>query len=248
MMKATLQTRYSFTAQFIAGAKVFSIKAAEIERLSAPSSRDITEHRAAVVAAVMQASASLESEFSEVVEHGPGHQLGTGRIDTEAAAFLHPFRDLLERQSGILERWDLLLQLLRRPPVPKGVQPHQDASLLVGLRNELTHYKSRWEGETKRKNLVGELRARRFAPPPSPFFPPGQVNFFPHHVLGAACAKWACQTAAAYIDRVYMQLGIPSVLDGHRQGAAELRSLIPRALRARPLSRRTRSSASRIPG
>lgn len=127
MMKATLQTRYSFTAQFIAGAKVFSIKAAEIERLSAPSSRDITEHRAAVVAAVMQASASLESEFSEVVSTAQGHQLGTGRIDTEAAAFLHPFRDLLERRAEYWSGGTCCFSCSAGHRFPKGVQPHRDA-------------------------------------------------------------------------------------------------------------------------
>ena len=66
--------RYSFTNQFLRGAALFARRAREIEEGGPSTVAESlqTEHRACVVAAVMQAVAALEAEIWEITSHGPG--------------------------------------------------------------------------------------------------------------------------------------------------------------------------------
>lgn len=220
----TAKVRYSFTAQFVGGAVLLARRAQQIEGMAKPDGLMRAEHRASVVAAIMQASASLEAELAEVLQYGPGHQLGSKGIDKDALKFLQLIGDAIDRYPGVIERWELLLHVLRRPAMEKGKRPCQEARLLVGLRNELVHYRSNWEGTTTKRALLGGLRAKRFARPP---FVEGNANDFPHTILGAECAMWACRTAAHFLDEVCAKLGVPSVLDPWRSPGADLAAVIP---------------------
>lgn len=222
---ATVTTRYSFTAQFIAGSVLLARRAAEIETEAAPSPERTCEHRAFVVGAILQSSAALEDEVGEIVQHGPGHHLGSNEIDHAAHAFVSPLAEIIDRQPGVLARYDLLLHLLRRPPLERDRQPYQDADLLVSLRNELVHYRSRDGGAMKTGALLRALKSKNFAPPP--FVNPA-TNFFPRRLLGAACATWACEIAVRFIDYAYELIGKPSVLDGQRAAGADYQHIIPK--------------------
>jgi hypothetical protein len=63
-----------------------------------------------------------------------------------------------------------------------------------------------------REKLFKSLRHLRH---PKPQFVQGNVNFFPHECLSAACAKWAGETAVAFLNAFYNRLGIKSVLEPH---------------------------------
>jgi hypothetical protein len=219
-----MTTRYSFTAAYIAGAVLFARRARSIEANDASSVEERTEHRAAVAASVMQSSAALECETAEISMHGPGHQLGSNRIDHAAKEFLEPIAGVIDGES-VLDRYDLILHLLRKPSMDRSRAPHQDADLLIGLRNDLVHYKSHWDGLTGRKSLLNRLAAKKFAPPP--WFAEAAVNFYPHRVLSASCADWAAASAARFLDHFYGLLGVPSILDGHRVPGADYRTIIP---------------------
>jgi|ERR1017187_1287235 hypothetical protein len=91
----------------------------------------------------------------------------------------------------------------------------ENASLLVKLRNEIVHYKSRWGVELERARLVGALEAKRHRRPP--FMPATGMNFFPHHCLSADCAAWAVESSAALIDVFYEHLGVASPLAAYAE-------------------------------
>ncbi len=59
----TATTRYSFSAQFLRGAAIFARRAHEIEELETTSEDEQAEHRAFVVGAITQATASLETKY-----------------------------------------------------------------------------------------------------------------------------------------------------------------------------------------
>jgi hypothetical protein len=228
---ARVHTRYSFTAQFVGGAALLQRRAAEIEGLAAPAPLAQVEHRALVVSIMMQAGAALGTELEEILRHGPGHHLGSNGIDHAALAILSPVADLISRSQGVLDKYEIVLALLHKSPLKKGEAIYQNASLLVDLRNELEHYESKWEGKTKRATLLKTLQQKKFAPPP--FVNPA-ANFFPHKALSAACARWAVETSAAFIDHAYDLLGVPSMLDAHRRSDAESASIIPARRTPRP--------------
>jgi hypothetical protein len=209
--QATADTRYSFTAQFLRGGAIFARRAHEIEA-SANSSDDLqSEYRACVVGAVTQTAAALESEISEVLVHGPGHHLGSNGVNATARDFLSPMADVVDGERT-LRRYELVLHLLHMPPFDRGAHPYQVADLLIGLRNELIHYKSKWGEQMDRAKLFSRLEELRFE---KPAFISPHTNFFPHRCLSASLASWSVKTAVDFINAFYSNLSVASPLTAH---------------------------------
>jgi hypothetical protein len=212
--KIDVDVRFSFTWAFVAGAFQLAKRAQLIEATNAEELTEALkrEHRAYVVGAVMQATAALEAEISDVVSHGPGHHLGDEHVDSLSRSFLKPLVDVIDRQPA-LERYELVLHLLKRPSLDRGQEPWASTSVLLKLRNEIVHYKSRWESELMGKKFWNTVRNLRLQPPP---FVDANSLYFPHQCLSAACAAWSARCALNFIDAFYERLGIDSPLDPHR--------------------------------
>jgi len=209
-----MDTRYAFTGQFLEAAILFVRRARAIENeASAEIAEDVRcEHRGLITTAIMQCAAALETEAHEICAYGPGSHLGSNGIDQAAQAFLAPLARVIDDQDT-LSRYKLLLYLLRKPEIPRGAEPYQSAALVVRLRNELIHYKSRWGAEMTSAKLFAALEGRGHRPPP---FTVGNMNFFPHRCLSADCGEWAVVSCVAFLDAVYTNLGIPSRFDSYR--------------------------------
>jgi len=212
-MQATADVRYSFTAQFLRGAAIFSRSGHAIEAITnfSITEESMAEHRAYVVGAIVQSAAALESEISEVVMHGPGHHLGSNGLDTPARDFLSPMADVIDGEQT-LRRYELVLHLLRKPQFDRGADPYQSADLLIKLRNELIHYKSKWGSSMNDKRLFERLEKLGFD---KPAFVSALTNFFPHRCLNASLASWTVTTGVAFINAFYRELGIVSPLTPH---------------------------------
>ncbi len=210
---AEADARYSFTAQFLCASAIFARRCAEIERAHPdnPDEPTRTEHRGLVTASIMQCAAAVEAESAELTMHGPGSHLGSDRMDTKARDFLAPLAEFIDRQNA-LTRYKIILHILSKPPLAEDKQPWQDMAVLVDLRNELIHYKSKWGKEMDRKKLFTTLKHLRLAKPP---FVNPNANFFPHQFLGAACAAWAVTTAVTFLNEFYDRLGIESPLKAY---------------------------------
>jgi len=206
--------RSSLTAQFLMAAAMQARAAAGVESHAASQVTDDEKiaHRGYVVGAIMQATAALECEIWEVMVYGPGHHLGSNGIDFAARDVLAPIAEAIDGES-VLERYRLVLHLLKKEGLDAGLQPWQDASLVVRLRNELVHYKSRWGKELERSGLLRALQDKKHPEPP---FVEGAANFFPHGCLSAACASWAAQSCIAFLDAFYTNLGFAGRLDPYR--------------------------------
>lgn len=209
-----MDVRSSLTAQFLMAAAMQARAAAEIE--SRPEATvtedDKVAHRGFVIGAIMQATAALECEVWEVMVYGPGHHLGSNGIDSEARDFLSPVAEVVDGE-GVLERYRVVLHLLRKKAMDRGAPPWQDATLVVRLRNELVHYKSRWGEELSRSKFLRTLQEKGHPKPP---FVKGSANFFPYECLSAACASWSARSCVAFLDAFYANLGFASRLDPYR--------------------------------
>jgi hypothetical protein len=113
---------------------------------------------------------------------------------------------------GVCLPYKVILHLLNRPPLVEGEQPSQDMAVLVKLRNELIHYKSKWGKALDRQKFFLGLKQRRLARPP---FVSAHCNFFPHQLLGAAYAAWSVRTAVAFLNGFYDRIGIESRLKAY---------------------------------
>jgi hypothetical protein len=210
-----MEVRYSFTAQFIRGGAIFANHAHNIEGNSLTKSDEASEaeHRSYVVSTVIQCAAALESEVAEILLHGPGHHLGSNGLDVSARDFLQPLAELID-QEPTLHRYELILHLLRRPALNRGGSPFQSADLLIKLRNELVHYKSKWQEEMERQKLFARLKQLRFQKPP---FITEDTSFFPHKCLSASLASWSVNTAVAFITEFYVRLGIENPIKDYAE-------------------------------
>jgi hypothetical protein len=206
--------RYSFTGQFLEAATLFAQRARLIEgKPDAELSEELrAEHRGLVSAAVMQCAAALETEAGEICVYGPGSHLGSNGTNHLAQQFLSPLADIIDHQET-LRRFELILHLLRLPAIEKGSEPYRSAALVVRLRNETTHYKSKWGQDMESSKLFASLKSLGHNPPP--FISP-KTNFFPHQCLSADCAAWAVNSTVAFLDAVYDKLGVPSRFETFR--------------------------------
>jgi hypothetical protein len=134
--RAILSVRYSFTAQYLTSSATFAKRSAQIEQANPQVADDATqtEHRGLVAAAIMQCVAAVEAESAELTMYGPGHHLGSNGTDANARDFLEPLATFIDDQSA-LDRYDVILRLLRKQPLVRGQQPWQDMEVLVRLRN-----------------------------------------------------------------------------------------------------------------
>jgi hypothetical protein len=210
--RATADTRYSFTAQFLCSSAIFARRCAKIEAGVEPDEQTRTEHRGLVTAAIMQATAAVEAESAEVLSHGPGHHLGSNGVDIASRDFLAPLAEMIDRQQEPLERYQGILHLLHKAPLDRGEQPWQDMAILIKLRNQLTHYKSQWGQQMEGKDLFKSLQKLRLKKPP---FIPTNTNFFPHQCLSAGCAAWSVRTAVKFINVFYERLEVRSPLTAY---------------------------------
>lgn len=136
----------------------------------------------------MQSTAALGAEIHEICVFGPGAYLGTNSVDIAARELLNPLAKLIDKQR-VLERFDLVLHLLRLPSIEKGQPLFQNVATLVEVRNALTHYKSHWtEDDAANQSLSNKLRFLKNHRPP---FVSSGAKFFPDQCLSAECAGWA---------------------------------------------------------
>ncbi|MBA4382327.1 MAG: hypothetical protein C0406_07150 [Sideroxydans sp.] len=212
---ASADTRYTFTGQFLEASAMFVRRAREIEQSATELTDDATrcEHRGLVCSVIMQCVAALETEAHEICTHGPSSHLGSNGTDTAAKNFLLPVSEFVDNQSA-LDRFDLILHLLKRPCLDKGANPYQSTAMVVRLRNEIIHYKSKWGVEMERSKLQNALRTLAHKPPP---FAHPSMNFFPHLCLSADCAAWALASVVEFLETFYVALGVPSRFASYRQ-------------------------------
>jgi hypothetical protein len=204
---AVLSTRYSFTPQFLRGGAIFTRRAHEIEpSADASTSEELqSEHTACVVGAITQSAAALEADISEFLIHGRG----ANGLDAKARDFLST--EEVDRKPTLC-KYNLVLDLLHKPPRKRGERPYQDADLLIRLRNELIHYKSKWGEQMDREKVFSRLEQLRFD---KPVFIHPSLNFFPHRCLSASLASWSVTTSVEFIDAFYRNLDTTSPLIAH---------------------------------
>ena len=209
----TIRIRYNFTFNFLLGATTLAKLAKDIEAKGKSATElDQLNHKAFVAGSIMQAVASIESDIWSLINHGPGHHLGNEGYDKSSHDTLLIIAETLEKEPP-LKRCDLILQLIRGKKLDLGKQPMQDLSLLISLRNEITHFKSLWTDEIDRKTLYKELEKRDSTRPP--YYPDGFMNFFPNICLNAYRAQWAVTTVFDFIEYFYKELGIKSSIGNY---------------------------------
>ncbi|MBL0167663.1 MAG: hypothetical protein IPP85_11185 [Propionivibrio sp.] len=220
-----MQVQYNMTNQFLMASLVFLRKAEELE-LALKTSSDQTvlcrmevEHKGLITSLLMQCVSAAETAIFMVITNGPGHHLGTNGIDQDARSFLIKFEKELERLS-VLEKYQAVLKLLRKPEFDTGQNPHQAMQLVVAIRNELVHFKpvGVYPFQEDSEKMLKRLRSLKLKHSP---FPGSKSIYFPNACLSSALGHWALTTTVQYMDCFYELIGSGNPLQGYRDWITE---------------------------
>lgn len=216
---------HTFSLDHALSASLLSRKCGELE---APLPGDLppgtmTEHRSYATASVIASACFLEATINELFRTCGRKDLksatGRGLLQPDERQQVADMADTVENLST-LNKFQMVLYLLGRPPFDRTRAPYSDAHLLMKLRNALVHYEPRLrpledEGQktSDTQNLVGGLIGK-FAP--NPFYADVNNPFFPEQCLGHGCTSWAWRTARDFADTFFTQLGIQPVYEDAR--------------------------------
>lgn len=162
------------------------IKATEEELNDNYEEETFIKHRALCINAVFSATSFLEALINELFMDSKDNRAGLVRdITDEQIKALSEMWDLgIPRTANynILEKYQIALTLLKKGKINLGEDPAQSVSLIIKLRNSLTHYEPEWISTSSddeelikihkmEKLLRGRFELNNFTGKENPFFP-----------------------------------------------------------------------------
>lgn len=205
-----METRFNFTYNFLIGAASLAKNAKAIEsKVGELTDEEKQMHMAYVAGSIMQTVAAIESEVWNILNHGPGYHLGSDGTNIKSKELLQKIAQAVERNEA-LDKYQMILSLADCEQLKVGQNPYQDTKLIIRLRNEITHYKSRSTSELDSIKLFETLKSKNNTPPS--FYINKNHNFFPHVCLSYERAKWSLNTSVNFINHFYSLLKIDSPL------------------------------------
>jgi hypothetical protein len=148
-----VRTNLSFIHLMSAARFSKTVQRLEEEHAGHPFGPFFEEIIAHASASVLLAVAGLEAFVNEMFID---HSKYLSRVNSDLVAHLW---NRYESGGTPLERLDLALLLLNRPPLNQTRPPAQNVVCLIPLRNALTHFKPEWDPNTHAK-LSQQLRGR----------------------------------------------------------------------------------------
>lgn len=184
----------------------FSSKALEIERKQ--KEEDSVKHRAYVIGTIWTSVGLLESYINELYSDAAEQDFELMKKFGEKKIKL--IGKLWEKgiprtaKYSILEKYNLLIDLVDAISLNRDSSPYQDVSALIALRNSLMHYEPSWNPientNLKPQKDLGKLEKKlkgKFKLNPLT----GLGNpFFPDKCLGYGCSNWSISSCVEFID------------------------------------------------
>lgn len=229
------QASTDFSTQHYYSADLFAKAAAELEEQENRDERGLyARHQAYTSGAVLAAVAFMEGYINELFSHCAG---GLGGSSVHGLSIDE--RSLLGRlwkrgvprtaRFAVLDKYDIALDLLAKPPFDRGQEPFQGASALIALRNALIHFEPEFypvpnlRGDPIPQDVLPDLEKKlhgRFALNPLAY---DQFGFFPDKCLSAGGARWAVESSTSLVYAFVKRMGIverfkdpiASIMSGH---------------------------------
>jgi hypothetical protein len=148
------------------------------------------------IAAVYCSVASLEANINEIL-------LFEKRLKSHV---LKDCVNLLIGKTRILEKYEGALSLLHYSAIPKGRRPYTDVTILIRLRNALTHFIPEWENQQEAHSILssqlrGKFRPSSFLSDTDPIFPKAWATH--------ACTLWAVNSVKQFIHAFEEKAQLP---------------------------------------
>ncbi len=183
-----------------------------------------SECRSYVTGAIFAAVAFLEATINEflmdITDKSVEKRQHLEQKDITMIANLWA-RDIFGRLST-LEKYQIALILAGKEIFDTNINPYQDVSYLVKLRNALIHYEPEWIIDISEINeiephkfesmLKGKFNLNPIAGDGNPFYP--------HKCLGHGCAEWAVNSSIKFVDEFFGKRGTIPIFN-HIRGELE---------------------------
>jgi hypothetical protein len=202
--QATLNARVTanFALQHLKAATIFRDHVITIELNNAVQRSEscVSEVRSYASACIMSSVASLEALINELFI-APNCCLRPMLKDFDSEFW----GDKGIEKKNMLDKYQLALKMLDKPPLDKHAQPYRDAWLLSGLRNALVHFKPIWDPEQQRNFELEELLLGKYDV--SPFSTEGS-DFVTMKSMSASCMRWAVNTTLSFMREFHARTDI----------------------------------------
>ena len=162
------------------------------------------------VCAIVESAAFLEARVNEIwfAATEPIRAMASQRLAGLEDEQVDAIRNLAEREGSdrlpVMDKLDETLVCATGRGIDKGNRPCQDVCGLVKLRDAFVHFKPRLQWD----NEAHELEKRLIKLVPKNPLMQGAKPWFPHHVLCAGVAQWACDKSAELIQQWEQALGL----------------------------------------
>ena len=209
-----------FSTQHYYSADLFANIAAELEAQANSNERGLyARHQAYTSGAVLASVAFMEGYINELFTHcadGLGGSSLQGLSTDERSLLGRMWNRGVPRTArfSVLDKYDITLDLLAKPPFDRGAEPYQGVTALLALRNALMHFEPDFypvpnpRGDPIPQDTLPNLEKKlrdRFALNPLAY---DQFGFFPDKCLSAGCARWAVDSATSLVHAFVKRMGI----------------------------------------
>lgn len=208
-------TRHYFAGAHIRAARLMASQCRERESAVLDARRNETptvdyDVQSYAVCAIVESAAFLEARVNEIwyAASEPIRAMASQRLAGLRDEQVDAIRGFAERDGSdrlpVIDKLDETLMCATGRGIDRGNRPGQDVCGLVKLRDAFVHFKPKLQWDNEAHDLQTRLTA---LVPKNPLMQGGKP-WFPHHVLCAGVAQWACDKSAELIQQWEQGLGL----------------------------------------
>jgi len=206
----TWSMRVYYSSYHLAAAIHFNELVAEIENNHIGEPTFDIKHRIYSTNAILSIVAFMEAAINELYQDiFDNYDANTRSIADEihdAMRLVWVRTEISSKSfSSTLEKYQEVLNYLRKKPFPKGKGIFQDVKLIIKLRNQLTHYKPMSKQSQDTDDLDRALK-NKFRH--NKLMEKSDNPFFPDKCLGFGCINWSINTAKGFTDEFFSRISI----------------------------------------
>jgi hypothetical protein len=167
--------------------------------------------RAFAFGAILESVAFLEalinSVWQDAADDDPGSSNRNPRLEGWSEQSIARLRELwrndrVERSLSVLDKYQVALTCVDKPPMNLGEAPGQIVAAIVLFRNDMLHFKPKVQWTDEVHKLEQRLRPRLAD---NPLLNPN--TWFPHHMLSASGANLAYESSREFAERWWQRMG-----------------------------------------
>lgn len=211
--RPVIRQMHFLSSSFFQSGKFLSQKCLETELAKGKRNRSelIKEHQAYFYGVIFNTVSYLEAfinEYFVLFSQGNIYDL---RIDGDSLVQIENLWKMnIPRTASfkILDKYQIMLTLCKRPKFNKATRPFQDMEILVRLRNSLIHYEPEYI-ETKFKNPDAQLhRFEKYLNSKIDINPFATKldDFYPTKIISHSCCEWALKSVDHFTYDFYKKL------------------------------------------